>query len=50
MLIKLVAKFGTYKKNVISSFKLIKELSLYPSFMYHLRRGSFLQTFNESPD
>lgn len=50
MLIKLVAKFAEYKKNIPSTFKLAKNFSLYPQFMYHLRRGNLLQTFNETPD
>ncbi|KAF9568639.1 copii coat protein [Agrocybe pediades] len=30
--------------------KLSTNLSLYPQFMYHLRRSQFLQVFNTSPD
>eukprot|EP00439_Symbiodinium_sp_Y106_P082133 s1128_g21.t1 len=33
-----------------SSFHLSPELSIFPQFMYHLRRSNFLQTFNASPD
>lgn len=50
MLIRLVAKFGDYRKDDASSFNLSQELSIFPQFMYHLRRSNFLQTFNASPD
>jgi protein transport protein SEC23 len=49
-LIRLVCRFAEYKKDDISSFRLSKEFSLYPQFMYHLRRSHFLQTFGASPD
>jgi protein transport protein SEC23 len=50
MLIKLVARFAEYKKDDPKSFKLSKEFSLFPQFMFYLRRSQFLQTFNASPD
>lgn len=50
MLIKLVARFAEYKKDDPKSFKLSKEFSLFPQFMFYLRRSPFLQTFNASPD
>jgi len=50
MLIRLVAKFADYRKDEPSSFHLARELSIFPQFMYHLRRSNFLQTFNASPD
>lgn len=49
-LIKLVSKFAEYKKDDPNSFKLSKEFSLFPQFMFYLRRSQFLQTFNASPD
>jgi protein transport protein SEC23 len=49
-LIKLCSKFATYKKDDPSSFRLPSEFSLYPQFMFHLRRSKFLQNFNSSPD
>ncbi|KRW99808.1 Zinc finger, Sec23/Sec24-type [Pseudocohnilembus persalinus] len=49
-LIRLVSKFGDYKRDDPSSFRLCKEFSLYPQFMYHLRRSHFIQTFGSSPD
>lgn len=33
-----------------NSFRLAKEFTIYPQLIYHLRRSSFLQTFNASPD
>lgn len=50
MLIKLVSKFAEYKRDDPNSFKLSREFSLYPQFMFYLRRSQFLQTFNASPD
>jgi protein transport protein SEC23 len=49
-LIKLVARFAEYKKDDPNSFKLSKEFSLFPQFMFYLRRSPFLQTFNAWPD
>lgn len=49
-LIRLVKKFCDYQKNLPNTFRLCKELSLYPQFMFHLRRSQFLQSFNISPD
>uniref|UniRef100_A0A665T8M4 Protein transport protein SEC23 n=1 Tax=Echeneis naucrates TaxID=173247 RepID=A0A665T8M4_ECHNA len=49
-LIRLCQKFGQFNKDDPSSFKLSESLSLYPQFMFHLRRSPFLQVFNNSPD
>jgi protein transport protein SEC23 len=49
-LIRLAAKFASYKKDDPSSFRLLPEFSMYPQFMFHLRRSKFLQNFNSSPD
>lgn len=50
MLIRLCQKFGEYQKDDPNSFRLFGNFSLYPQFMYHLRRSQFLQVFNNSPD
>jgi protein transport protein SEC23 len=50
MLIKLCQKFGIYEKDNQNSFNLAENFSLYPQFMFHLRRSQFLQVFNNSPD
>ncbi|CAH1107638.1 unnamed protein product [Psylliodes chrysocephalus] len=50
MLIRLCQKFGEYNKDDANSFRLGQNFSLYPQFMYHLRRSQFLQVFNNSPD
>lgn len=50
MLIRLCQKFGEYGKDDANSFRLAENFSLYPQFMYHLRRSQFLQVFNNSPD
>ncbi|CAN4105998.1 unnamed protein product [Withania somnifera] len=49
-LIRLCAKFGDYRKDEPSSFTLNPSFSLFPQFMFHLRRSQFLQVFNNSPD
>jgi protein transport protein SEC23 len=50
MLIRLCAKFGQYKKDDPASFTLPANISIFPQFMFHLRRSQFLQVFNSSPD
>lgn len=50
MLIRLVQKFGDYRKDDPSSFALTQNFAIYPQFMFHLRRSPFLQVFNNSPD
>eukprot|EP00128_Syssomonas_multiformis_P010905 Colp12_sorted_trinity150504_noHs@20552 len=50
MLIRLCQRFGDYRKDDPSSFRLSEQFSLYPQFMFHLRRSQFLQVFNNSPD
>ncbi|KAL7562489.1 hypothetical protein ACA910_008200 [Epithemia clementina (nom. ined.)] len=49
-LIRLCAKFAEYEPDNESTFRLSPEFSLYPQFMFHLRRSQFLQLFNSSPD
>ena len=49
-LIRLCAKFADYRADDPSSFRLTPEFSIYPQFMFHLRRSQFLQLFNSSPD
>ncbi|OCT79801.1 hypothetical protein XELAEV_18026612mg [Xenopus laevis] len=49
-LIRLCQKFGQYNKDDPSSFRLSDSFSLFPQFMFHLRRSPFLQVFNNSPD
>lgn len=49
-LIRLCSKFADYQQDDPSSFRLSPEFSLYPQFMFHLRRSQFLQLFNSSPD
>jgi protein transport protein SEC23 len=39
-----------YEKDNPGSFQLTDTFTLYPQFMYHLRRSQFLQVFNNSPD
>ncbi|XP_021966081.1 protein transport protein Sec23A isoform X2 [Folsomia candida] len=50
MLIRICQKFGEYNKDDPGSFRLAENFTLYPQFMFHLRRSQFLQVFNNSPD
>ncbi|XP_063684775.1 protein transport protein Sec23A-like [Bolinopsis microptera] len=50
MLIRLCQKFGDFQKEDSNSFKFPDNFTLYPQFMFHLRRSMFLQVFNNSPD
>ena len=50
MLIRFAARFGDYIPEDPSSFRLSPCFSLYPQFMYHLRRSQFIDVFNSSPD
>lgn len=50
MLIRLCQKFADYRKEDPTSFQLAPNFSIYPQFMFHLRRSQFLQVFNNSPD
>ena len=49
-LIRLCSKFATYRKDEPNSFQLSPNFSLYPQFMFNLRRSQFMQTFGASPD
>ncbi len=49
-LIRLCNKFADYIPDDPNSFRLSPQFSLYPQFMFHLRRSQFLQLFNSSPD
>lgn len=49
-LIRFASKFGDYVHEDPSSFRLSSNFSLYPQFMYHLRRSQFIDVFNSSPD
>ncbi|XP_018496150.1 protein transport protein Sec23A [Galendromus occidentalis] len=49
-LIRLCQKFGDFQKDSPESFRFPDNFSLYPQFMFHLRRSQFLQVFNNSPD
>ncbi|KAJ1664806.1 GTPase-activating protein S23 [Coemansia sp. RSA 1646] len=50
MLIRLCQKFGDYRRDDQASFRLPNNFSMYPHFMYYLRRSQFLHVFNSSPD
>ncbi|CAD2213268.1 protein transport protein SEC23 [Angomonas deanei] len=48
--LRLVRKFAQYTKNDPHSLRLPNEFTLFPQFMYHLRRSGYLNVFNSSPD
>ncbi|XP_019180440.1 PREDICTED: protein transport protein sec23-1 [Ipomoea nil] len=50
MLIRFASKFGDYVQEDPSSFRLSSTFSLYPQFMYYLRRSQFIEVFNCTPD
>ncbi|CAI9285219.1 unnamed protein product [Lactuca saligna] len=49
-LICLCSKFGDYRKDDPSSFSLNPSFSLFPQFMFNLRRSQFVQVLNDIPD
>ncbi|KAL6548805.1 Protein transport protein S23 E [Orobanche gracilis] len=49
-LIRLCSKFGDYRKDDPASFTLNPCFSLFPQFIFNLRRSQFVQVFNNSPD
>ncbi|XP_040999670.1 protein transport protein SEC23 [Juglans microcarpa x Juglans regia] len=49
-LIRFASKFGDYVQEDPSSFRLSSNFSLYPQFMYYLRRSQFIDVFNCTPD
>ncbi|TYH83635.1 hypothetical protein ES332_D02G144700v1 [Gossypium tomentosum] len=49
-LIRFCSKFGNYRENDPSSFSLNPCFSLFPPFIFNLRRSQFVQVFNNSPD
>jgi len=46
-LIQLCQKFAEYRKDDSSSFRLNSNFSIYPQFMFNLRRSQFLHVFGE---
>ena len=49
-LIRFVKKFATFNPNQPDSLHLPPQYTLFPQFMYHLRRSEFLLVFNSSVD
>lgn len=49
-LVRFCSKFGDYIQEDPSTFCLSSNFSLYPQFMYYLRRSQFIDVFNSSPD
>lgn len=49
-LIRLLTKLTTFRSNDVKSFRLPKELDMFPQFIFYLRRSAFIQHFNASID
>lgn len=49
-LIRLLSKACSYRPNDKNSFKIPRELDMFPQFMFYLRRSPFVQHFNASID
>lgn len=49
-LISLLKNFAEYHKADPASMRISQNFTLFPQFLYHLRRSQFLQVFNNSPD
>lgn len=49
-LIRLCQKFGQFRKDLPETFQLSPTFSMFPQFIFHLRRSQFIQVFNNSPD
>ena len=49
-LIRFCRWFATYQPANPSTFTLGESFSMFPQFLYHLRRSPFMSTFNSSPD
>lgn len=50
LLVRFASKYGDYNKEDPESFRLSSNLSLFPQFMFYLRRSQFLQVRNNTPD
>lgn len=50
VLIDFCTRFAVYQIGMMDSFRLSTTYSLFPQFMFHLRRSPFINVFNSSPD
>lgn len=50
LLVRFVRRYGTYTANQPNTLQLNPCLSLFPSFMYNLRRSEYFMVLNISPD
>ncbi|KAM0944017.1 putative protein transport protein Sec23 [Dioscorea sansibarensis] len=50
MLVRFSSKFGEYIPEDPSSFRISSNFSLFPQFIYYLRRSQFIDVFNCAPD
>lgn len=49
-IVRLVNRFGDFVVDQPQSLRLSPKLSMFPIFMFNLRRSAYLQLFNRSPD
>ena len=50
LLVMFVKRFGTYRTGAPESLRLSPSMSLFPSFMFNLRRSEYFMIMNISPD
>ena len=49
-LVRVCQRFGEFHPNSPESFRLKEAFSMFPQFLFNLRRSQFIQVFNNSPD
>lgn len=49
-LIRLCTRFGDFRAEDATSFRLPPQFAVYPTVMFYLRRSQFMHVFNNSPD
>lgn len=49
-LIALCTRFGDFRHDDPSSFRLAPQFAIFPTVMFYLRRSQFMHVFNNSPD
>jgi len=50
VLIQLIHHFASFRKDSADTITIPDQMSLFPEFLFHLRRGNLIQVFGNSPD
>jgi len=50
LFIRVLQRFGDYRKEDPASFRFAPQFGLLPQFMFNLQRSQFVQVFNNSPN